>query len=176
MLFFLQKVFDEGEHFHLCHFEVVVDDDFIEVGGLLNFKLGTLDALLDDFGSFGATLFEAAAKLFNAGGLDEDAEGTFAVDLLKALGSVDVDVEGYVVTVFQPWFHLRLEGSVELVGIDFFVLDEVAVVYLLAKLVGCVEMVFLAILLVASRKAGGGGDGEVDAELVTASVVHHKID
>jgi len=170
--FFIQKeLFDFGKDFGLGCVEVVVDEDVVELGGEGELVGGFAYAFVDDLGGVGGATLEAAAQLVDAGGLDEDAEGTVAVVAFDVDAALDIDVEDDVLAEGELRLDLGCEGAVEAVLIDFLVLEELAAGYLRAELVGGDEEVIYAVLLGAARGAAGGGDGEVEVEVLLAQEV-----
>ena len=138
--------------------------------------LGTFDALINHFGSIGGTSFQTAAKFLDAGWLDEDAQGTIAIDLLDVHGTIHIHVEHDILAFSQLLVHLRLQRAVEFVRIDFLVFDELVVGNLLTEFVGREEEVFHAVLLLATRGARCSRDREMEVEFFGTSVSHDAVD
>ena len=66
----------------------------------------------------------------------------------------------------------RAWSPVEAVGIDLLELHELVVAHQETEDVGGIEEIFHAVLLLAARQPGGGGDGELDALVGAQDMVY----
>ena len=144
-------LFDEFLHnlqgFFYGLVKVVIDDNAVELGCLRQLECGTLDALLDYFGSISSASGESAAQLVDRWRLNENAQRAVAIILLDVSTALYVNVEHYVLATCSLRFHLLLQRSVEAVLINLFVFKELVAGYTLTKFFGRYEEILHTVLL-----------------------------
>ena len=144
-------LFDEFLHnlqgFFYGLVKVVVDDNAVELGCLRQLECGTLDALLDYFGSVGGASGESTAQFFDRWRLYENAQRAVAIILLDVATALYVNVENYVLATCSLRFHLLLQRSVEAVLINLLIFKELIAGYTLTKFFGSYEEILYTVLL-----------------------------
>jgi len=136
----------------------------IETGSEGEFVGGTVEALLDDFGAIGASVFESLAQDLDVAWMDEEAEGALCEILLEPHAAIHIHIEDDVFARGELAFYLTFECAIEAVVIDFLILYECVLGNFLSELFGLQKEVLHSVVFVAARGARGGRYGEMEIE------------
>ena len=154
-------------------FEVVVDDDAVELRSLRQLELSACDALLYHLRSVSSTTNKTAAQLLNRWRLNEQTQRAIAVILLDVATALHVDVEHHVLAARSLRLHLLLQRAVEAVLVNLLVLEKLVAADALAELLGSDEEILYAVLLCATRSTRCARDREGEVQL---RALHQTID
>ena len=107
-----------------------------------------------------ASVSQSFPQFFNAWWLDEQGQGTFAVELLDIASAYNVHIEDDVITFVEDTFDFTFQRPIKLIRIDFFIFQEVTSCNVLPELIRSHEIVFHAVLLTSPWRTAGCRYGE----------------
>ena len=85
-----------------------------------------------------------------------------------------VHVEHYVLSGFQLLFHLRFQGAVEAVFVDFLIFQELAVGDALAELFGREEEIFHSVTFRPPWRTAGRADAESQIQVLSHQIIDER--
>ena len=85
-----------------------------------------------------------------------------------------VHVEHYVLSGFQLLFHLRFQGAVEAVFVDFLIFQEFTVGDALAELFGREEVLFHLVTLRPPWRTAGRTDAESQIQVLSHQIIDER--
>lgn len=140
---------------------VVVDDEEVKLISTKHFIVGVLYAGFYDFLGVGVARGEALAQDEVSGGGDEDGLGDLGVVLFDIAMALHIDIKEDELALLECLLYGGAGGAIVVV-MHLRPLEESIRFYILEKGFLGGEKVFASVCLPCSRRARGGGDGEVE--------------
>jgi hypothetical protein len=165
LLFCAQEGLHELINLLLGFLQVIVYDYVVELRseGQLIASLGK--ALFDYLWGICVAAYQAAAQFLYRRRLHEDAQGTFAIELLDIDATLYIYVENHRLALGKLVFYLRLQGAVESILVNFLILQELISLNLGLEFLWRQEEILYSILLCAARGTRGTTDRESQLQL-----------
>lgn len=156
-------------------FETVIDELVVELAiGEVEFGLSLCKTFRDRFRSISAAAFETSLEDLHGRRADKYRKSAVSEIFLEVDAAFDVHVEDYDIAFGPDPFNLGFKGAIELVVIDFLMLYESIFVNQFTESFRSYEVVLHAILLLASWRAGSGGNREFEFRMQGEQVVHYR--
>ena len=133
-------------------FQVIVDEDIVELVCVCHLFGGLGHALLDVLLAVGAAQDQPAAELLDARSLDENRQGLVAEILLEVYSSLDIYVEENDMVFGPNPLDLFLQRAVEPARVYFLLFHEGVSLDPAAELFDVQEVILDSVLLLAARR------------------------
>lgn len=168
---FLKKIADDFQCFSLGCFQVIVYYYNVEFVGIAQFEFCLGNSAFYYFGGIGTTSVQTLAQFLNRRWLDKYRQGTFTVKLFNVASAYYVYVEDDILTGFQLLFYLCFQGSIETVGVNFFVFQKFVVGDALFKFFRSKEKIFYSILFCSAWRTAGCRNRKCQIQVLGKQVI-----